>query len=68
MSHCQHPSIAVCQGWGSKVPLHVIPYRVESCISGRHLVGALASRRDYGEDGKDLQSSRQDGTRATVVA
>ena len=36
------------------VPLHIVPYRVEGCISGRHVVGAaLASRRgskvDYNE-------------------
>ena len=37
------------------VPLHVVPYRVEGCISGRHVVGAtLASRRGSKVDYKEL--------------
>lgn len=37
------------------VPLHVVPYRVEGCISGRHVVGAtLASRRGSKVDCKGL--------------
>ena len=37
------------------VPLHVVPYRVEGCISGRHVVGAtLASRRGSKVDCKEL--------------
>lgn len=37
------------------VPLHVVPYRVEGCISGRHVVGAtLSSRRGSKVDYKKL--------------
>jgi len=37
------------------LPLHVVPYRVEGGISGRHVVGAtLASRRGSKVDYKEL--------------
>jgi hypothetical protein len=44
MSRSQHPRHSFVRAEGEAiVPLHVIPYRVEWCISGRHLVGASLS-------------------------
>lgn len=39
MSQCQHSRQGI-RANAVDTPLHVIPYRVELCVAGRHVVGA----------------------------